>query len=573
MTILSSLTNRLFAAMALLAVISIGAATYYATAAVTAQAEGELRRGLDEAGTLVEEYRRMLLEHFSREARLVADLPLLKAAAGLNDPPTLEPIAENYQRQLGADVFVVTNPQGRELARIGSAAGDAVLQVVSVPIYIGEEAPEILGTLTVGFALDSRAAARFKALTNSEVAFASEGAIRAATLPPEDWPALIPLLRTSGVVPSVRIGGHDYIAASSGLSPPGPAVPGVTTAPGAAPTALILRSRTDRLQFLSGLHRTVLFMAVAAILAATLASYAIARTVTRPLGRVTNAMRDMAATGDLAQAVPVPSGSRWEDEDARLLAASFNSMTDSIARFQREAAQRERLSSLGRLSTVIAHEVRNPLMIIKTALRALRGGSPGPGELRAAVDDIDEEVARLDRIVSEVLDFARPIKFDLEPVDVNAVCADAARAAADAGPRIRLDLHPGLPPALADAERLRLVLVNVLTNARHALAGTGREEHPDAIRLSTSLARDGRCLITVSDRGAGIAPADLPRIFDPFFTTRRTGTGLGLAISRNIIEGLNGALTVTSRQGLGTDVRLELPIASSMHVDRTHPSR
>ena len=184
MTILSSLTNRLFAAMALLAVISIGAATYYATAAVTAQAEGELRRGLDEAGTLVEEYRRMLLEHFSREARLVADLPLLKAAAGLNDPPTLEPIAENYQRQLGADVFVVTNPQGRELARIGSAAGDAVLQVVSVPIYIGEEAPEILGTLTVGFALDSRAAARFKALTNSEVAFASEGAIRAATLPP-----------------------------------------------------------------------------------------------------------------------------------------------------------------------------------------------------------------------------------------------------------------------------------------------------------------------------------------------------------------------------------------------------
>ena len=92
--------------------ISIAAATYYATAAVTAQAEGELRRGLEEAGTLVEEYRRMLLEHFSREARLVADLPRLKAAAAVNDPPTLRPIAEDYQQLLGADVFVVTNPAG-----------------------------------------------------------------------------------------------------------------------------------------------------------------------------------------------------------------------------------------------------------------------------------------------------------------------------------------------------------------------------------------------------------------------------------------------------------------------------
>src|SRR5215217_1660826 len=75
MTVFSSLTNRLFIAMALLAVLSIGAATYYATAAVTAQAEGELRRGVEEAGTLVEEYRTLLLEHFNREARLVADLP------------------------------------------------------------------------------------------------------------------------------------------------------------------------------------------------------------------------------------------------------------------------------------------------------------------------------------------------------------------------------------------------------------------------------------------------------------------------------------------------------------------
>jgi signal transduction histidine kinase len=106
-----------------------------------------------------------------------------------------------------------------------------------------------------------------------------------------------------------------------------------------------------------------------AVLAATVLSYGIARTVTRPLGIITATMRDMAATGDLTRRIPIPAAPQWEDEDARLLASTFNTMTDSIARFQREAAQRDRLSALGRLSTVVAHEIRNPLMIIKAALR------------------------------------------------------------------------------------------------------------------------------------------------------------------------------------------------------------
>jgi signal transduction histidine kinase len=566
MTLLSSLTNRLFVAMALLAVISIGAATYYATAAVTAQAEGELRRGLDEAGTLVQEYRGQLLDHFSREARLVADLPLLKAAVAVNDPPTLQPIAEDYQKRLGADFFVVTNARGRELARIGAADQSGILQVVSVPIYIGEDNPELLGTLSVGFSLNSSTAARFRALTNSELVFAADGVIRSATLPPSTWPALVPLLATSGITPSVHLNGQDYIAASRPLPAHTPVTPGAAPAAGPTPTAIILRSRTERLQFLSGLHKTVLLMAIAAVLAATLASYAIARTVTRPLGIVTNAMREMGSTGDLTRRIRLPSGTRWEDEDARLLASSFNAMTDSIARFQREAAQRERLSSLGRLSTVVAHEIRNPLMIIKTALRSLRQGAATPDQVQAAVSDIDEEVARLNRIVSEVLDFARPIKFELAPVDLNALCADAARAAAadGTGTGIRLDLASELPAVITDGERLRLALVNVLMNARYAVQSSSGAADAGAIRLSTARGHDKRVAIQVSDRGAGIPADDLGRIFDPFFTTRRTGSGLGLAITRNIIEGLGGTITVVSKEGRGTDVRIELPATDAV---------
>lgn len=561
MTIVSSLTNRLFAAMSLLALVSIAAATYYATAAVTAQAEGELRRGVDEAGTLVEEYRALLFEHVSREARLVADLPKLKAAVAENHAPTLKPIAEEYRAQLGADLFVVTNPKGVELARNTSASADGILETVSVPITIVSETSEFLGTVTVGFSLDALAAARFKALTNSEIALGKEGAVRAATLPAAFWPVLAGLLGREGVTNSVRLGSADYIAATRTLRRHD-AQPGAGPA-GFAPVAIIMRSRTERLEFLSRVHKTVLLMAFAAVLAATLASYAIARSVTRPLGAVTAAMRSMAATGDLTRRITLPSGARWEDEDARLLASTFNSMTGSIARFQREAAQRERLSSLGRLSTVVAHEIRNPLMIIKTALRGLRRDDVLPDALRAAVNDIDEEVTRLNHLVSEVLDFARPIRFELAPLDINALCADAARAASPAGEQdaragARLDLAPGVPPIVTDAERLRLALVNVLTNAHQAASAAGAPA-PDAVRLRTALMPGDRVVIEVRDEGPGIGPEDLGRIFDPFFTTRRTGTGLGLAITRNIIEGLGGTITVSSTPSNGTIARIEMP--------------
>jgi two-component system sensor histidine kinase HydH len=275
-------------------------------------------------------------------------------------------------------------------------------------------------------------------------------------------------------------------------------------------------------------------------------------------------MREMASSGDLSRRIPVQPDARWQDEDARVLATTFNSMTDSIERFQREASQRERLSSLGRLSTVVAHEIRNPLMIIKTSLRALRREDAGPAQVSAAAKDIDEEIARLNRIVTEVLDFARPIKFDVAPVDLNALARDAVKAAsaADSPGAIRLDLDPNVPSITTDGERLRQALVNILGNAIQAVAANPIEGAPasEAIRLRTARIDARRVAITVSDRGPGIAPEDMPRVFDPYFTTRRTGTGIGLAISRNIIEGLGGRITVASERDRGTEVRIELPL-------------
>lgn len=587
MRLFSSLTNRIFVATAALAVMAMAVAVYRINVAVTAQAENELRRGLVEAATLLEEHRTMLFDHFSREARLVADLSNMKAAIDTGDPPTVLPIATGYQRQIGSDLFVVTDLRGRVLAETGrirvpptepvvletianAIAGrevvalwphaGGVLQVVAVPSYSG---PGLIGTVTVGSSLDKAALARFKALTNSEIAFALGGEVRSSTLDPKFNDRLAALVGRTDF-PNVELDDGVYAALSRPLTLTS-SEPDTARVAASPITALILRSRTERLRFLRIVHRELAVTAVLAVLAATLLSYGIARSITRPLGAITATMRDMASTGDLTRRMPETSNARWDDEDARLLATTFNTMTDSIARFQREASQKERLSSLGRLSTVVAHEIRNPLMIIKTALRSLKTPGVTPEDVKAAVSDIDEEVARLNRIVTEVLDFARPIKFDFSTVDVNALCADAAHATAsdDAGVRLQLDLEEGLPAITTDGERLRIALVNILTNARHAAGASGQQQprtETEPVLLRTRRGGADRVAIEVRDHGTGIAPEDLPRVFDPYFTTRRTGTGLGLAISRNIVEGLGGVITVSSQKGQGTEVRIELPL-------------
>jgi signal transduction histidine kinase len=151
---------------------------------------------------------------------------------------------------------------------------------------------------------------------------------------------------------------------------------------------------------------------------------------------------------------------------------------------------------------------------------------------------------------------ARPVRFDPAPTDINAVCRVAAQAAS-AGPThgpITLDLAAALPDINTDGERLRSVLVNLLTNAQNAIEG---RPNPRATVI-TQPAGERRVAITVRDNGRGISEDDLPRIFDPYFTTRRAGTGLGLAIAKNVIDAMGGSIGVTTRPGVGTDFRIEL---------------
>jgi signal transduction histidine kinase len=585
MKLLGSLTNRIFLASSLLAVISIAAAIFVVNARVTRDAEAGLTRQLEDAAALIGEWRSTLSGNFLLAARLIADTPKLKAAVDTGDPMTVQPLADEYRQQVNSDVFIVTDQHGRVLttgvrgqpeeappasvseALLGRevvsyrAHPAGVLELVTVPIALQ---PQVIGTLSVGFLFDRRRAEQFKRATETEVAFAIDGRVAAGTLPVGDLDALTQLLHAPGTA-ALSLHGNEYLGMARPLASLRYGADARAVTGPRSPSALLLQSRSDRLRFLRGIHSALAFTALVAVFGAVLLSYLVARTVTRPLAAITAGMREMAATGDLTRQIRLPEGNR--DEDAELLARTFNRLTDSVTRFQREARQRERLSSLGRLSTVIAHEIRNPLMIIKAAVRTLRRESTNQDEVRQAAEDIGEEVDRLNRIVGEVLDFARPIRFNYSEADLAAICTQSATAAAagDAYPVIRV-VVPGPTPAVTDAERLRAVLVNLLTNARQAVLAArpdaaGRTADADwppdvEIRLQT----DGeRVQIDIVDRGPGI-PADvLPRVFDPYFSTRREGTGLGLAIARNVIDGLDGSITLASEPAAGTRVLIDLP--------------
>jgi signal transduction histidine kinase len=619
MAIFSSLTNRIFLASAALAILCISVAIYVVNVRVTNSAEDELKRALVQTGAVVDQQRATASDLFAVLARFANQMPTLKAAIDTGDPPTVRPIAADYQRQSGADFLLVTDRAGRVLANL-ARRGDpdpafaslatvrqalqgregamfwvrpgGIVQVVSVPIT---GPPDILGSFSVGFVLDDDLALLMKKLTGSEIAFAAGSHVVASTLPPTERSALVPLIGQTGVS-RIWVGSDEYLALPRPLVAPRrtslfagagrtPTVPESQMQTESLPVAIILQSRTGRLKFLREIQTTLVATGVVAVLLAIGVGYAIARSIARPLAAITATMREMTATGDLTRKIDWQGG-RWEDEDAALLARTFNSLTEAVTRFQREATERERLSALGRLSTVVAHEVRNPLMIIRASLRPLLRGSPAPAEIQEAAADINEEVTRLNRVVNEVLDYARPLRFDLAPTDVNRLCEESAEAASadHTGPPVHVEVDPSVGVVTTDAERLRSALVNILVNARHAVAARRANQPADPVAagggqgsthplscavedqlehdvvLSTEPLPGGRFAIVVRDRGIGIEPAAIARVFEPYFTTKRTGTGLGLAISRNIVQGLGGTIEVASEPGQGTEIRLELPV-------------
>lgn len=230
-----------------------------------------------------------------------------------------------------------------------------------------------------------------------------------------------------------------------------------------------------------------------------------------------------------------------------------------VQALKKEVERSTRLASIGRLAAGVAHEIRNPLSSIKGFATYFGERYKDIPEDKDTARIMVNEVERLNRVISQLLEFARPLDIKKEAVDIKTVINHSAkmieRDANEKDILVRLEIPPGIPHVAVDSDRINQVFLNLFLNSIEAMDSGGE--------LSVTVDHDARAetmKITIDDTGKGINPGELGNIFDPYFTTKQSGTGLGLAIVHRIIESHNGEIKVESSPGRGTSAIITLPL-------------
>ncbi|WP_020586786.1 ATP-binding protein [Desulfobacter curvatus] len=229
-----------------------------------------------------------------------------------------------------------------------------------------------------------------------------------------------------------------------------------------------------------------------------------------------------------------------------------------LHRLRTEMEQNKRLAAIGRLAAGVAHEIRNPLSSLKGYATFFKEIFDRDSENFTIADTMTKEVDRLNRVVGELVELAKPIAVSGNPVDLEALISECLQLIAYEPNaehiEIKTDIEPGLPRIHADGDRLKQVLLNLCLNALQAMENSGiltlKMYNDDS---------DENIVIEVSDTGCGINQEDLSDIFEPYFTTKLSGTGLGLAIVHNIVKAHKGRIETVSNPGSGTVFKIFLP--------------
>ena len=224
---------------------------------------------------------------------------------------------------------------------------------------------------------------------------------------------------------------------------------------------------------------------------------------------------------------------------------------------QQQLIESERLAAVGKLAARVAHEVNNPLAIIKTGIRIIRNQSQADDPMKDNLQEIEEEIGRIARIIRELLDVSRPSP-TREIVQVNRVVQSLERlleqSLREKQITLSVALDPALPPVRMSSDQLKQVILNMVRNAEDAMPGGGR------LSIRTAC-QEGRVELSIADTGCGIPEEHLRHVFDPFFTTKakEQGMGLGLWVSYGVIQAANGTIVVESDFGKGSTFRVSLP--------------
>ncbi|MBI4052347.1 MAG: Cache 3/Cache 2 fusion domain-containing protein [Elusimicrobia bacterium] len=296
----------------------------------------------------------------------------------------------------------------------------------------------------------------------------------------------------------------------------------------------------------------------------------LAKQIAKP---VTSLLRGVKQVSEGQVDFQIPTASRDEMGE---LADAFNEMTRKLKRHteemeqahkrvlesQKQLAQSEKMAAIGQLAAGLAHEINNPLNVISGFAEHLLEKTLPKDPRHSHLEEISRETARCQKLVREVLFFAKPKEPERTPSDINQLIRETLALlqsqVKSQGIEVQTGLQPALPQLEVDRDQIKQVLLNILLNACQVMPGSGR--------LSVETRRDdGHIAVSVSDSGAGIPPENLRNIFNPFFTTKEDGIGLGLPLSYAMVEQHGGTIRVDSRPGQGSTFTILLPFSKAEH--------
>ncbi len=307
-------------------------------------------------------------------------------------------------------------------------------------------------------------------------------------------------------------------------------------------------------------HRVLVIAGAGAVAICGVIIVVLASTIQRPMIELQEQI-ERVGEGDLSASVTFAK----RNDEIGDLGRNFNRIVQQLRESREEIehlhrtqmSRAEHFATLGELAAGLAHEIRNPLAGIAGVIEIVGRDLPPTSPAKVVVKDVRQEITQINRILTDLLETARPRAPEMQSSDLNTTVEHAVMLARQQvlSKPIKIDFTPAgtVIEVEHDSDQIHQVLLNLLLNSVQAIDGTG------LVRIAV-FAQNSSAIVTVTDNGRGIAPEHLPNIFRPFYTTKGNGTGLGLSLARRIVEQHHGQISVESSTGKGTTFSVVLPV-------------
>jgi len=544
-----------------------------ATRATAASLDEEVRASFQAYDSLWRSRADML----SSVSLVVSRMSDVRSAFSTGDAATIRDTAKELWEKISREdaIFLVTDPRGKVIASLGGITDSALMgdlpvvrqasshfpqqasgffisgghlyQIAVTPVYVqaGSE-PGLLNVLVTGYTVDDEAAGRLKEATGgSEFVFISDGRVAASTLSAVA-DSQIRAQQATHDPARVAAGGVEYTML-------GTALPDVQGNP--IGELRILRSFEGARQNIAALRRNIVLLWLFAVLLGLGLTYYGARRILEPVRELDRGATEVAR-GNYEVRVPVAS----TDELGRL-AEAFNAMCASIQDARHELIRQERILTIGRLSSSIVHDLRNPLAAIYGGAEMLVDGDLTPPQVQRLAGNIYRASRHVQELLQELVEVGRGKSIPSEVCRLKDIVTAACEAYATTAEAQSVSMKVDVPEKIElplERARMERVFLNLIDNALDAMPGGG------SLHISAQ-ADDIAVMVSVEDSGTGISPQVRPRLFQPFATVgKKNGVGLGLALSQQAVLDHGGELWADASVTTGARFIVKLPLSREL---------